>query len=125
MGTITADISKKSGIYFWDEGIGYGSVDWTYPNNFDLYGTDFISIYNVGTVGGLGNITKIPIAGFSVPSQSNQSIFCETECGYIIKMTNYNNLTAYARLYVVRHIINKKRGITGAIVKYQFPFVSI
>ena len=122
---ITTDISKKTGIYFWNDGVSYGSVDWTYPNNFDLYGADFISICNIGTVSGLGNITEIPVWGFTAPSRSNQSIACEAGCGYIIKMTNCNKLTVCARLYVVKHIVNKKRGIAGAVVKYQFPFVPI
>ena len=124
-GTITTDISKKSGVYFWNNGIGYGSVDWTNPDNFDLYGAGFISICNVGAITRLGDIITIPATGFTVPSQSDKSIACKAGYGYVIKMTNRNNLTAYARLYVVKRIVDKNRKTAGAIVRYQFPFVPI
>jgi hypothetical protein len=122
-GTITVNISesteKSTGISI------YGSnyyVGWTKPDNFYLsnYG-NLVSICNVGNITGLGNITKIPVSGFTIPTPSSTNIACETGHGYVIKFES-NSEIAYIRLYVVEKIVSTSGGIMGAKVKYQFPF---
>lgn len=74
---------------------------------------------------GLGNITKIPQTGFTIPEESNTSVACETGHGYIVKFTfspTVSDSILYVRLYVVESIISTSGSIMGAKVKYQYPF---
>jgi hypothetical protein len=132
-GTITANIAvgtQISIIYktsYWTYG---GDIGWTGPDNFHLYGGSYrsMSICDLGTMRGLGNITAIPSTGFSTPSTNNASIACEPGHGYVVKVEQYNYsggdmiFSMYARLYVVESIVSTTGGIMGAKVKYQYPF---
>jgi hypothetical protein len=80
------------------------------------YGMEFcggakqVKVINVGKVNGLGDITNIPSAGWSL------SVPIEAQCGYI---AYYDSI--YYRIYVTE--LTEERGyLTGAQVKYQMPF---
>jgi hypothetical protein len=131
-GTITANISEKIDISI-DRGSGYHSyIHWKSPDNFYLYGGIYyynpdksylVSICNLGTMSGLGNITKIPTSGFTIPEGSNYSVACEVGHGYVVKFEREDGqYTDYLRLYVVESIVDTGGGIMGAKVKYQYPF---
>jgi hypothetical protein len=80
-------------------------------------------------VSGLGDIKNIPASGFSQPTLDNDaSITCETGHGYIAKIeyreNNTTKLILYIRLYVVESIVDETGKITGAKIKYQYPFES-
>ena len=127
-GTITANIAGNSEITI---GNSDGHIRWCNPDNFHLYGgwdyyggtyyDRYISICNIGAVSGLGNITKIPTSGYTVPARNNWSIACETGHGYVIKLEG-GFAPLYIRLYVVEAIVSTSGGIMGAKVKYQYPF---
>lgn len=63
-------------------------------------------IASVGSVKGLGNITKIPTKGWG------NTIACEVGCGYVVD----TGKQTYGRIYVIKEIDY------GVQVKYQFPF---
>jgi hypothetical protein len=69
----------------------------------------------------LGNITKIPTSGFTVPSYVDRSVACEEGHGYIVKIES-ETVVEYFRLYVVESIVSTTGGIIGSKVKYQYPF---
>jgi hypothetical protein len=128
-GTITANISDDISIGIdYDEG-HCGSIGWCSPDNFRLFAGggyyESVSICNLGVISGLGNITRIPTSGFTVPSRSNSSIACEEGYGYVIKFESEraNKGPVYVRLYVVESIVSTTGGIMGAKVRYQYPFV--
>jgi hypothetical protein len=131
-GTITANISESTGILEWNVGSGDFRVRWCKPDNFRLQGySEFItymliSVCNLGTVAGLGNITEIPTSGFSNPTfDTNTEVACEVGHGYVIKIEGFSSTikpTVYIRLYVVESIVSTSGGIMGAKVKYQYPF---
>jgi len=127
-GTITANISEDTRIYISDcKGCNIG---WTKPNNFLLLAQNegyfgyYISICNVGSVAGLGSITKISTSGFTNPvGHKNTEVACEKGYGYIVKCENPElGKTAYVRMYVVEKIVSTSGAIIGAKVKYQYPF---
>ena len=128
-GTVTANISTSSRINV-DIGNSYGYIAWRSPDNFYLYGYQptwsydvvALSICDVGSVKGLGDITKIPISGYTSPSSENSAVACEKGHGYVVKIAfllngSINALTINVRLYVVEPISSG-----GAKVKYQYPF---
>jgi hypothetical protein len=133
-GTITVNITE---ITREEEGIIiglFGGIAWYPPNNFLLGCNDYnengnwqhynVSICNLGSMSGLGNITKIPASGFTVPSELNLSVACEEGHGYVVKFEKEDGSSPeYVRLYVVESIVSTSGGIMGAKVKYQYPFV--
>jgi hypothetical protein len=142
-GTSTVHIPEDpKGVWIYIERNGYDSrIEWCEPDNFYLYGGWYydknghesyygrISIYNVsicslGAMSGLGNITRIPASGFTVPKREDSSVACEAGHGYVIKFEKENGSSPdYVRLYVVESLVNADGNITGAKVKYQYPFV--
>jgi len=138
-GTVTANISESTHIEIVPQNGGndYGFIGWATPNNISIHGgysngyasstVTYMSICDMGASKGLGNITKIPQAGFSTPSWDiNNAVACEVGHGYMIKFLCYINSTpvdsGYVRLYVVESIPNTSGDIMGAQVKYQYPF---
>jgi hypothetical protein len=141
-GTITANISdgSSSQIEIIEGGSMLAVIRWTSPDNFYLdgylggsygYYDDEIqrhryyqvSICNLGAMSGLGNITKIPTSGFTIPSSGNSSVACESGHGYVVKVEKHDGSNLiYVRLYVVEPIVSTTGGIMGAKVKYQYPF---
>ena len=96
-------------------GIGFvaGTGCWVAMTSANNFLCQFCSIASVGKVAGLGNITKIPTNGF-VGSTSVAIGY-----GYVIKLDD----GTYARLYVIDWTISSTTdGITGAKVKYQYPW---
>lgn len=78
----------------------------------DLYNfrcSDNTTIADAGYVYGLGNITKIPISGFSKSSAINY------HHGYVVRI-EINKKYTYGRLFVVDDTTD------GTKVKYQYPF---
>jgi hypothetical protein len=135
-GTITANISDISkiesetmmeavAIMIKSSNNTIGAIAWYPPDNFLLAGNYYdVSICNLGVMSGLGNITKIPTSGFTIPSRQNASVACEAGHGYVVKMAKEDGSdSVYLRLYVVEPIVNTAGGIMGAKVKYQYPFV--
>ena len=143
VGTITANISESTGINI----PNIGNIKWIKPDNFSLNGECYnyewvsepnnmggynsywkyyhynVSICNIGIVAGLGNITKIPSSGYTIPKPSSSEVAYETGRGYVIKFEGGNLTTPlYVRLYVVESIISTFGGVMGAKVKYQYPF---
>ena len=129
VGTITANIAENVGFLVYDD----AHIQWCKPDNFHLLSVwqnpmgghwwQLLSVYDAGKVNGLGNITQIPLSGFSFPIGDNKGVACETGHGYIIKMQHFNNGdVVYIRLYVVEKIISTSGGVMGAKVKYQYPF---
>jgi hypothetical protein len=129
VGTITANISKEVRIDVpsFTDSTGYhdgGYIRWDAPDNFYLYASRYyVSICDLGVMKGLGNITSIPDAGFTVPTTStNGTVACEVGHGYVVRFHNLGSSSGqvyndqYVRLYVVESISG------GAKVKYQFPF---
>ena len=126
-GTITANISEETGFWIDLYGQVYGQVSWTYPDNFELgsnYSNGKVSICNLGSINGLGNITQIPVSGFTAPARYNYAVACEKGHGYVVKFesSNLDPQVLYVRLYVVEKLISTGGGIMGAKVKYQYPF---
>ena len=132
-GTITANISESSyfHVFYDDDNFAIVTVRWCSPDNFYLeksytwfYEENWkISICDLGSMKGLGNITIIPASGFTVPAYKNTSIACETKHGYVIKCERIGlGQVVYVRLYVEESIISTSGGIMGAKVKYQYPF---
>jgi hypothetical protein len=124
IGTITSNIGGADfQVIFGNESFNIG---WTTPDNFKLaYSGSYnrMSICDLGPMNGLGNITKIPVSGFTVPAQSNYSVACEEGHGYVIKCENmYTGNFVYVRLYVVESIVSTSGGVMGAKIKYQYPF---
>jgi len=120
-GTITANISTGTSIDIPNN----GNIRWTGPDNFNLYVYNnpyLVSICDMGTMQGLGNITNIPQTGFTVPTSSNTTVACEEGHGYVIKFERQGSASLYVRLYDVESIISTSGGVMGAKVKYQFPF---
>jgi hypothetical protein len=134
VGTITANIAYEVSISI-ITGKNHGSIGWQNSDNFYLKGSlkkkkSFnnkyynVSICNLGKMEGLGNITRIPQAGFSYPEEINSSVACESGHGYVIKFElKPKQAPVYVRLYIVGPIISTGGGIKGAMVKYQYPFV--
>jgi hypothetical protein len=131
-GTVTVNIAENAGIDI--QGYSYSVIRWHSPDNFYLAGGYYyegynyqeynVSICNLGAMSGLGNITKIPTSGFTVPKGNDRSVACETGHGYVIKFENGDGSNpTYVRLYVVESIVSTSGGIMGAKVKYQYPFV--
>ena len=119
-GTITANISTSTQI----DVPNFGTIKWTGPDNFYLIckaDNYRVSISNMGTMQGLGNITGIPQAGYTTPANSNTTVACEGGKGYVVKFDNGSSVL-YVRLYVVESIISTSGGVMGAKVTYQFPF---
>ena len=83
---------------------GYIYID--AANNFA--GADFTSI---GTVKGLGNVTKIPFVGWA------GQLSVKPGCGYVAFMAQ-----TFVRIYVEDYIKNGFGQIIGATIKYQAPF---
>ena len=86
-------------------------------NNFkavDHYGYQTSYIASIGTVAGLGNITAIPLTGWSHEMAVNPGK------GYV----QYNERTGkFYRMYVTEWMnLALEGGICGAVVKYQSPF---
>ena len=52
-----------------DENDEYGRFGWTKPDNFYLYANRRVSICDVGSIAGLGNISQIPTYGFTAATQ--------------------------------------------------------
>ena len=116
------------------------SVSWTPPSNIQVkreakgcypewcytdepwmgFGTfDIDAICSVGKVAGLGNITKIPDSGYA------SKVSCSAGFGYVICYDDGSddaNSKTYARMYIVEEITDPSGVITGAKVKYQYPF---
>lgn len=83
-------------------------------NNFvDDYGSS-VQFVNLGSMKGLGNITKIPTSGWASKVAVNPG------CGYVAKRENY-----YIRIYVVDYVTSAEvtNGVIGYNVKYQYPFI--
>jgi hypothetical protein len=143
-GTLTVYIPEDPegmGIYIDRDGFD-SRIEWCEPDNFYLFGGWYydkkkghesyfgrISIYNIsicdlGAMSGLGNITKIPTSGFTVPKKEDSSVTCEKGHGYVIKFEKEDGSNPeYLRLYVVEPVVSAAGDITGAKVKYQYPFV--
>jgi len=132
-GTITTNISRGaigssgSGIVIQGTSsfITGSGITWYAPDNIHVYGDNQVSICDLGTMRGLGNITSIPNAGYTAPSY-NMMVSCETGHGYVVKFENIQGEIVmenlYVRMYVVEKIISTSGGIIGAKVKYQYPF---
>jgi len=133
-GTITSNISTSTFI-----GLNGWSLGWISPDNFHFAsgwstGTGYpnyyfvrISVCNLGTKKGLGNIQSIPTNGYSAPTVSSKSIACEVGHGYVFKVEILDNNEPtgeifHVRLYVEKSLISTSGGIMGAKVKYQYPF---
>jgi len=144
-GTIMANLSENTGISILLNTNQYGDrrregyIKWTKPDNFYLavgWAYMNVSICDVGSISGLGNITKIPLSGFTTPiAIVDVGVACERGHGYVIKFEDHYedvygvngdfyiiNKEVYVRLYVVEKIISTSGGIMGAKVKYQYPF---
>ncbi|MDR1895400.1 MAG: hypothetical protein LBR10_01250 [Prevotellaceae bacterium] len=130
-GTVTANISRNTGIDITNNGAKYGNIKWISPYNFSLEGNSYpsyssVSICDLGTMRGLGDIVAIPSTGFTAPAGENTSIVCKPGHGYLVSFNaNYQyirNCIIYVRIYVVESVVNITGGITGAKVKYQYPF---
>ncbi|MDR1340851.1 MAG: hypothetical protein LBK58_12470 [Prevotellaceae bacterium] len=145
-GTLTVHIPEDlEGIGICIDRDGYDSrIEWCEPDNFYLCGGWYydkknghesyygrISIYNIsicnlGAMSGLGNITKIPASGFIVPKREGKSVACEAGHGYIVKFEKEDGSNPeYLRLYVIEPVVSAAGDITGAKVKYQYPFVPL
>ena len=124
-GTITTNISESTCIAVTED---YEYIAWTKPDNIHYYTGKYgnkVSICNLGSMNGLGNITQIPASGFTVPvTYGYYSVACETGHGYVVKFEHQNqeSQAVYIRLYVVEKLISTGGGIMGAKVKYQYPF---
>jgi len=123
-GTITANISASTAIVVRSD-FDAGEIAWTGPDNFYLIAryVPGVSICDLGTMQGLGNITNIPQTGYTIPAYlSSSTVACQTGHGYVVKFELSSYGTVYVRLYVVEKIISTGGGIMGATVKYQYPF---
>jgi len=130
-GTITANISETTYIYFGTSVYNTGYIGWLKPDNFYLCGDKYlrinkVSICELGLVNGLGSITNIPQTGYTIPALENSTVACESKNGYVAKLELLVEdgiiLSKYVRLYVVEPIVSTLGGIMGAKVKYQYPF---
>ena len=81
-----------------------------YIENENFRGGYFVSL---GEVKGLGNVSTIPLKGWST------QVAVVPGCGYVA-YNPYND--TFYRLYVVQEIGSTSGGVIGAEVKYQKPF---
>ena len=100
---------------FGDAYVGIGTIRMNYLNIFSFGG----GIAYVGNVNGLGSIKSLPEESEFISERA-----VNEGGGYVLRATNTNNETEYARLYVSRVMIGANSGkIIGAELKYQYPFV--
>ena len=93
--------------------------DWATTQKFAGFGIfDIDGICSVGKVKGLGNITEIPLSGYT------NTITCAVGYGYVIHYSGapWISQDSYARMYVVEKIVNPSNEVIGARVMYQYPF---
>ena len=83
-------------------------------DNFNSSGA--IQYLSYGSVKGLGNVSRIPVAGWA------SKMSCTPGNGYIAYNTQSNT---YYRLYVDQYIESVSGGVLGAEVKYQRPFKGV
>ena len=152
-GTIEGNISGNQAIDIIDGALRCFRLQWARPENFSFRPLTVsvtvdeeedpvnvpcaqISVCEVGSVNGLGDIKTIPTTGFSSP-YSDASQFYTSQGytpgnGYIFKVELFTPdpsnpvLTGevyYVRLYVKKSIVSTVLGVFGAKVSYQFPFV--
>ncbi len=78
-------------------------------------GNNFVgaNLVDMGTMKGLGNITKAPSNGWARP------VSVQKGHGYIAQLGN----GPYMRIYVNEFTESTSGGIIGAKVKYQYPFI--
>lgn len=86
-------------------------------NNFYSSSSSRFKFASIGAVKGLGNVTKIPSAGWAY------EIAVVPGNGYVAECTNYDGSIIYVRIYVAGWIEASTGGVIGADVKYQSPFV--
>lgn len=85
-------------------------------NNFKSGSRSVVEFVDLGEMRGLGDITTIPVDGWS----STVSVL--PEHGYVIYFAYYH---VFARLYVEKYLTDTSGGIIGAAVKFQQPFETI
>ena len=79
-------------------------------------GNSFVEFVDLGEMKGLGNITAIPVDGWS------STVAAIPGHGYVIYFAVYK---IYARLYVEKYLKNTDGGIVGVSVKFQQRFETI
>lgn len=85
-------------------------------NNFKNESSSLVEFVDLGKMRGLGNITSIPIDGWS------SSVSVKPEHGYVIYFSSYK---VYVRLYVEKYLTDATGNIIGFTVKFQQPFETI
>jgi hypothetical protein len=94
-------------------------------DNFTGDYTSYWDFATIGSVSGLGNVTKIPTSGWAAQAAVIPGY------GYVGRFKRYNSQTRqyepsgeYIRIYVVEQILAAgTTGVIGAVIKYQAPFV--
>ena len=147
-GTVEDSITMSHAVTFNTGNLRF-TLQWDLPENFayrpfagtvtedgETVSVAFtqISLCDLGSLKGLGDVSTIPTSGFSAPyldaSQFNTSFGYTPGHGYIFKvetLTRSINPTPtgevyYVRLYVKESIVSKVLGVFGAKLSYQFPF---
>lgn len=92
---------------------GYTNLDYIYIKDENFKGEYFAS---VGAVNGLGNISQIPISGWS------KSVAVTPGNGYVAHSDYYDK---WYRIFVTDYIVSTTGGIIGADIKYQAPFKGV
>lgn len=122
-GTVTSNISNKGKIDFHTGAIGdanafcYGvssSITMSLyfdPFNFSMCKTG-VNIADVGQVSCLGEVATIPSSGFVV------SLATTLGHGYVLRLTD----GTFARIYCEKWVTSTSGGVTGIIIKWQYPF---
>jgi hypothetical protein len=130
-GTATANISEETAI---DVNVTVngevrqvGFIGWAFPDNFEIeaYEPYYVSICDLGSMRGLGNINLHPAYSEYVElGEYSKSTACDAGHGYVVRFSTSasGGGTVYVRLYVVEKMLNTRGGIIGARVKYQYPF---
>lgn len=119
-GTITANLRNDDGsITILDAEMKINAADNFYGTGDGIYSsiTYNMTFVNIGGVEGLGCINALPQSGWS-----NQVSVIPGN-GYVVKVKCFDwygdTRNSYARLYVVRYILNMYNEILGAEIKYQ------
>ena len=114
----TIRISMQSGTIAFADGLinlagGSNGFRINSSNNFARWAwCCTIEFASVGSVNGLGNVTRIPTAGWA------EQVSVVPGHGYVGRAGG-----SYVRIYVIRWITNTGGGIIGAEIQYQSPFV--